>query len=342
MAGGDAAYDADGVELGTAGEGLIQSANNVAARTFVLTGLSGDGIASVRFDSDSQRVAAFSAVLLDDLILNANAVAAPGLSGGDAESAGGQASGMVALQPITLSAGVTDNLGVNYYVSFYAGPDLVGSVSNAPYNFVWTNVLAGNYALRAEAVDASGVAAYSSPVNITVGAGANQTVVNFDALNAAAGPVTGAALATYLQGFGMSVTGLSAGTELAVENQGLLAGGLLVAASSPPNALTQIGAAGPVSYTVIDFTRRLLSSSFGFHPAGTLLASPYASHPGWTATAYDAAGAVLGQAGEEAIGSYTSVGARAFTLTGRARGLRACKSASQGNGADGAERGGGG
>ena len=51
------------------------SATNVPARSFELTGLNGDGIAAVRFDSDSQQTAAFSAVLLDDLILNAtNAV----------------------------------------------------------------------------------------------------------------------------------------------------------------------------------------------------------------------------------------------------------------------------
>ena len=38
------AYDAAGVELGSVGEGLMVSATNVPARSFILTGLSGDGL----------------------------------------------------------------------------------------------------------------------------------------------------------------------------------------------------------------------------------------------------------------------------------------------------------
>jgi len=160
------AYDASGLELGAVGEGLIVSATNVAARSFVLGGVGGDGIAWVRFDSDSQKTAAFSAVLLDDLILftNAGAVATP-LTVTMLSPQNGDTS-FAAPANITLSAAVIDNLGAKYTVNFYASPNLVGSFSTAPYNFTWTNVLAGSYALRAEAVDASGVAAFSSPVNV--------------------------------------------------------------------------------------------------------------------------------------------------------------------------------
>ena len=103
-------------------------------------------------------------------------------------------------------------------------PNLVGSVSNSPYSFEWTNVLAGSYALRAQVVDVSGAAAYSSPARITVGSGGNEQVVNFDALNAVAGPVTDGALSNYLAGFGMKVTSVSPGTLVAVENQAWVAG----------------------------------------------------------------------------------------------------------------------
>jgi uncharacterized repeat protein (TIGR03803 family) len=320
------AYDAAGVELGAAGEELIVSATNVPARTFVLTGLNGDGIAAVRFDSDSRKTAAFSAVLLDDLILYTNASAVtPELTVGILSPVNGEQS-FVAPADILLSAGVADDLGTNYYVNFYAGPNLVGSVSNSPYNFEWSNVLAGSYVLRAEAVDGSGLAAYSSPVSIGVGAGGNSLVVNFDALDATGGPVTD--LSGYLEGYGMSVTGLSAGTELAVENQGLIAGGNAVAASSPPNVVTQIGSSGPVSY-IVDFTPWL--TNFGF-TRPELLANPFVSHPAWTATAYDAAGVVLGQVGEGQIGSYTNVAARVFPLPGGGAGIASVQFASAGTG----------
>ena len=154
------AWDASGTALSSAGESLIMSATNVPARSFELTGLNGDGIAAVRFDSDSRQTAAFSAVLLDDWILHANAVTPP-LSVVMSSPAPG--STFVASQTITLGAEVTD-LGVVDHVSFYAGPNLVGSVSASPYNYDWSNVLAGTYVLRAQVADSSGVSAYSSPV----------------------------------------------------------------------------------------------------------------------------------------------------------------------------------
>jgi len=316
--------DASGTPLGSAGESLIMSATNVPARSFVLTGLNTDGIASVRFDSDSQKTAAFSAALLDDLTLNTNA-ATPPLS----------VSLTTSLPPnftppapatITLSANVTDNLGTNYSVSFYAGPNLVGSVSAPTNSFAWSNVLAGTYVLRAQVADSSGVTAFSSPVTITVGLGGSSQVVNFDSLIATKGPVTNGVLSNYLAGFGITVTNLSPATALAVENQAAINAGRAVAASSPPNLVTQIGSRGPVSYTV-SFTALL--TNFGF-TRPELLANPFVSHPAWQATAFDAAGVALGQAGEGLIGSYTNVGAQAFLLSGP--GIASVQFASQGSG----------
>ncbi|MGA2541554.1 MAG: Ig-like domain-containing protein, partial [Verrucomicrobiota bacterium] len=316
--------DANGTPLGSAGESLIISATNVPARSFVLTGLNKDGIASVRFDSDSQKTAAFSAVLLDDLTLNTNAVTPP-LS----------VSLTTSLPPnftppapatITLSANVTDNLGANYSVSFYAGPNLVGSVSASPYTYPWNNVLAGTYVLRAQVADSSGVTAFSSAVTITVGAGGSSQVVNFDSLNATKGPVTNGVLSNYLAGFGITATNVSPGTALAVENQAAINAGRAVAASSPPNIVTQIGSSGPVSYTV---SFAALLTNFGF-TRPELLANPFVSHPAWQATAFDAAGVALGQVGEGLIGSYTNVGAQAFILSGP--GIASVQFASQGSG----------
>jgi hypothetical protein len=322
------AFDANGVELGSAGEGLITSATNVPARNFILTGVSGDGITSVRFDSDSQRTATFSAVLLDDLILNStNASAIPPALAVSLTTSLPQNFVPVAPATITLDASVTDNLSSNYSVSYFVGPTLLGSANSSPYSFVWRNVLAGVYVVRAQVVDGSGVTAFSSPVTVTVGAGGNSAVVNFDSLNASAAAVTGTALSNYLAGFGMKVaTNISPGALLAVENQEAIDGGGAVAASSPPNIVTQIGSNGPVSYT-LTFATPL--TNFGF-TRPELLANPFVSHPEWQATAFDAAGVAVAQAGEGLIGSYTNVGAQSFNLSGP--GIASVQFASEGSG----------
>jgi hypothetical protein len=306
------AFDGGGVELGSVTEGLIVSSSPVPERSFVLTGA---GIASVRFDSDSQQTAAFSAVLLDDLVLNYNP-AAPMLSV-ELFVINPPTNDIVAPAAITLRANVTDLLpNPSYSVSFFAGPSLLGTAGAAPYRLVLTGVLPGHYDLQARAVDASGLAAQSQVVPITVQTGPDSTVVNFDALNASRGPVEGTTLEDYLAGFGISVASLSQGTELAVESQQNVAGGAAALASSPPNLLTQTGSNGPVEFT-LRFAPLL--SQFGF-TRPELLANPFVSHPAWQVTALDGAGVVVDQVGEGEIDSVTNVGAREFALSGAAGG----------------------
>jgi choice-of-anchor C domain-containing protein len=308
------AYDAVGVELGSVGEAMIVSGTNVPPQSFMLDGLPGDGIASVQFYSANST----SAALLDDLILyeNGSAVANPLTVTLSPPVAGGAAPAN-----IPLSASVSDSLGAGYYVSFYWGPNLLGTVNSSPYNFVWTNVPAGTYGLQAQVVDASGLTAFSSPQTITVGPGANSVVVDFGALAAGATPVTGTALSNYLAGFGMTLSNVTAGTDVAVESQGLIAGGGAVAASSPPstptNIVTQIGSSGTNSYTV-GFAPWLANFAF---TRPELLASPSVSHPAWQATAYDAVGVPLASVSEGQITSHTNVGARGFNLNGGGNGI---------------------
>jgi hypothetical protein len=70
-------------------------------------------------------------------------------------------------------------------VGFYNGSTLVGSDTNSPYAYTWTNVIAGSYSLTARATDNSGAVSTSAVAAITVvnpvytltaGAGANGTV----------------------------------------------------------------------------------------------------------------------------------------------------------------------
>jgi hypothetical protein len=301
------ALDAGGAEVESAGEALFLSASNVPARIFQLTG---GGIRRVRFDSDSEGVASFSAVLLDDLVLESNT--APG--GLAVSLMAAATNGWRAPADIPLSASVSDSLGtVVQSVAFYAGPNLIGTATSEPFAMIWSNVLAGTNVLTAEAFDSAGYARVSSPVTVSVSLGTgNSKLADFDALNASRGPVTGTALSNYLAGYGMTLADVTAGTLVAVENQSVLAGGGLVAASSPPNLLTQIGGQGPARFTV-RFAPWLAAMSF---TRPELLAHPFVTHPAWTATAYDAAGVALGQAGEGLTASYTNVPAQSYTLPG--------------------------
>lgn len=69
---------------------------------------------------------------------------------------------------ITLSATAKASSGTIAKIEFYQGSSLLGTAAAAPYNFVWTGVTAGTYALTAKAIDSTGAAKTSSAVSITV------------------------------------------------------------------------------------------------------------------------------------------------------------------------------
>ncbi len=316
------AFDASGNQLSSVSEGLIVSGTAVAAKAFVLTG---NGIASVRFDSDSRQTAAFSGVLLDNLVLNQNAVASE-LSVGLSVSPGNN---VVSPASLTLQGVVNDQISGSYYVSFFAGPQLLGVSSASPYQVTVTGVLPGQYDLQARVTDSTGLTAQSSVIPVTVQPGPNSTLISFDALNAARGPVEGQTLNGYLAAYGAFLTGVSGGTTVAVESQQNIGGGAAVLAASTPNVLTQLGSNGPVQFALRFLP---LLSQFGF-TRPELLANPFVSHPAWQVTALDGAGVVVGQVEEGEIDSSTNVAAREFSLsTSGGPGIASVIFSSQGSG----------
>jgi hypothetical protein len=69
---------------------------------------------------------------------------------------------------IALTAEASDIDGTVALVEFFAGTELVGTVSSPPFTIVWADVPAGAYTLAARATDNDGNSTLSSPVQITV------------------------------------------------------------------------------------------------------------------------------------------------------------------------------
>ena len=69
---------------------------------------------------------------------------------------------------VTLSASAADTNGAVSSVSFFAGPNYLGSAVVPPYTLVASNLFAGTYSFTARATDNLGSTTTSTPVNITI------------------------------------------------------------------------------------------------------------------------------------------------------------------------------
>jgi hypothetical protein len=76
--------------------------------------------------------------------------------------------GFVGPASVSLTAVATDTDGWVTNVSYFTNGVKVGQATNAPFSYVWTSVLAGNYTLTAVAYDNGGTNATSAPVAIVV------------------------------------------------------------------------------------------------------------------------------------------------------------------------------
>jgi hypothetical protein len=139
------------------------------------------------------------------------------------------------------------------------------------------------------------------------------TTLDFDAVDATHDRV---AAASYLSGFGITLSDVSAGTLVVVVNAKSIYEGRALVPTSQPNVLTQINSNDPVSFR-LNLPRPMASVRF-VRPA--LLAGPTGiTFPEWRAEALDANGLVLDAVGEP-LGSgpkyYSNVAARSFALKG--------------------------
>ncbi len=188
---------------------------------------------------------------------------------------------------------------------------LAASVSASSLSVSLTNLQSGSYAVSASATDATGSNAFSTVAHITVNAPGTQ-LIDFEAVNAGSGPVSGAGLNNYLANYGVTVSGVTPGSTLAVQDYQNIFNGALTLASSGVNLLTQTGTNGAISYTLgfatpctqVSWTRTELLAGDGGVVA-----------PEWTAYAYDSSSNELAQIGESQTFSTTNIPAARFSLT---------------------------
>lgn len=212
----------------------------------------------------------------------------------------------------TINATVTST-NVIREVDFYANGVLLGEDTASPYTWTANGLNEGSYSLTAVAIDQSGLTATSGVVNVTVNA-PGETLIDFEALNASAGAVAGAGLNNYLAGFGVVASNITpAAAGLAAEDDAVFLGGAAVVASSGNNFLAEVGANGPVSYT-LGFSQGYASVSW-VRPR-LLAGTTGASLPAWRAHVFNAAGQELGSVGEAVAASYTDIPEAPFTLLG--------------------------
>lgn len=133
--------------------------------------------------------------------------------------------------------------------------------------------------------------------------------INFDSFNTSGGPVTGAPVANYLAGYGVTTSNLTPGSWLSVDK-----GGGWLSVPSSPNAFTLQGPTPWGSSFTLNFTGTVSDFSLtrvGFLGAG----SPTGNILGpWSATAYDAAHTLLGTVSEPLFSAFGDIPMQTFTL----------------------------
>ncbi len=139
-------------------------------------------------------------------------------------------------------------------------------------------------------------------------------IINFDAINAvgATAGVGGATLNNYLSGFGLSISNVTAGTQVVVFDQRMIYPGLEpVIATSPFNVLAQSGSNSAVTFTL---QSSQLLTSIGITRPAIRSGVTGVALPLWSMEALSAGGGVLGSVGESNRSIFTDITAQTFTV----------------------------
>lgn len=80
---------------------------------------------------------------------------------------------------VTISATASSAVASITKVELYSGTTLLETITEFPYEFVWTDVPAGNYSITAKATDSNGLSTTSSPANIKVTGEITEESVSF-------------------------------------------------------------------------------------------------------------------------------------------------------------------
>ncbi len=142
---------------------------------------------------------------------------------------------------------------------------------------------------------------------------AGPVVINFDSFVVApGGQLSGAPLTSYLAGYGVTISGEQPGQIPVVYNCAFP--GSDQQAPSPPNMFWG-GSVTPIATMTLNFSTPV--SNFSFETPGYL--AEYYSPSGvtlgpWSATAYKAAGVILGSTGQGAIGTYSDIPIQTYTI----------------------------
>ena len=139
-------------------------------------------------------------------------------------------------------------------------------------------------------------------------------IIDFDLINAVgvANGVGGAPLNNYLSSFGLTLTNVTAGTQVVVFDQRMIYPGLEpVIAPSPFNVLSQTGSNSAVSFT---FQSNQLLTSIGITRPAIRSGVTGVALPLWSMDALSSGGGVLGSVGESNRSIFTDITAQTFTI----------------------------
>jgi chitinase len=115
---------------------------------------------------------------------------------------------------VAFSANASDSDGTVTRVEFYAGPNMVGAVTSAPYSYNWTSVPAGTYTVYALARDNSGNVTSTAQRTVTVRGNTPSTAIFTPSSN------DSVAVTYYSIEFFPSATSPKAGAGVASQNLG--------------------------------------------------------------------------------------------------------------------------